>query len=35
MTSRRAVMPVVGAMANWLRAAGRPVPAFMSLPGLS
>jgi glutathione S-transferase len=29
MTQRPAVMPVVSAMANWLRAAGRPVPAFM------
>jgi glutathione S-transferase len=31
MTQRPAVMPVVNAMANWLRAAGRPVPAFMCL----
>jgi glutathione S-transferase len=30
MTQRPAVMPVVGAMANWLKAAGRPVPQFMS-----
>jgi hypothetical protein len=29
------VMPVVGAMANWLRSAGRPVPAFMSLAASS
>ena len=29
MTRRSAVMPVVGAMANWLLAAGRPVPEFM------
>lgn len=35
MTRRPAVMPVVNAMANWLRAAGRPVPAFMSLAGSS
>ncbi len=34
MTQRQAVMPVVGAMANWLRAAGRPVPAFMDLAGV-
>jgi glutathione S-transferase len=31
MTQRPAVMPVVNEMANWLRAAGRPVPAFMGL----
>jgi glutathione S-transferase len=31
MTQRPAVMPVVNAMANWLGAAGRPVPAFMCL----
>jgi hypothetical protein len=31
MTQRQAVMPVVSAMANWLRAAARPVPAFMNL----
>jgi glutathione S-transferase len=31
MTQRPAVMPVVNAMADWLRAAGRPVPAFMCL----
>jgi glutathione S-transferase len=30
MTQRPAVRPVVGAMANWLRAASRPVPAFMN-----
>jgi glutathione S-transferase len=35
MTQRPAVMPVVSAMANWLRAAARPVPAFMSLALLS
>lgn len=29
MTQRPAVAPVVSAMANWLRAAARPVPAFM------
>ena len=29
MTQRPAVMTVVNAIANWLRAAGRPVPAFM------
>ena len=33
MTQRPAVTPVVNAMANWLRAAARPVPAFMSLAG--
>ncbi len=31
MTQRPAVMKVVCAMARWLRAANRPVPAFMSL----
>ena len=31
MTQRPAVRPVVSAMANWLRAAARPVPAFMKL----
>jgi len=31
MTRRPAVMPVVSAMANWLHAAARPVPAFMAL----
>jgi glutathione S-transferase len=31
MTQRPAVSPVVSAMANWLRAAARPVPAFMRL----
>jgi glutathione S-transferase len=30
MTQRPAVRPVVSAMANWLRAASRPVPAFMN-----
>jgi glutathione S-transferase len=30
MTRRPAVSPVVSAMAAWLKAAGRPVPAFMS-----
>jgi glutathione S-transferase len=30
MTQRPAVRTVVQAMANWLEAAGRPVPAFMS-----
>jgi glutathione S-transferase len=30
MTRRPAVRPVVSAMAAWLKAAGRPVPAFMS-----
>ncbi len=30
MTQRPAVRPVVGAMAAWLHAAGRPVPPFMS-----
>jgi glutathione S-transferase len=29
--NKAAVLPVVSAMANWLRAAARPVPAFMSL----
>jgi glutathione S-transferase len=29
MTHRPAVRPVVSAMANWLKAAGRPVPLFM------
>ena len=33
MTQRPAVRPVVNTMANWLRAAARPVPAFMSLAG--
>jgi glutathione S-transferase len=33
MTKRAAVMPVVGTMANWLRTAARPVPAFMNLAG--
>lgn len=33
MTERPAAMPVVSAMANWLRAAARPVPAFMRLAG--
>jgi glutathione S-transferase len=33
MTQRPAVIPVVSAMANWLRAAGRPVPTFMKLAG--
>jgi hypothetical protein len=32
MTQRPAVRSVVSAMANWLRAAARPVPAFMSDP---
>ena len=32
MTHRPAVRPVVGAMANWLKAAGRPVPSFMISP---
>jgi glutathione S-transferase len=31
MTKRPAVGSVVNAMGNWLRAAGRPVPAFMNL----
>ena len=31
VTQRPAVMPVVNTMANWLRVAGRPVPAFMCL----
>jgi glutathione S-transferase len=35
MTQRPAVTPVVSAMANWLRKAARPVPAFMSLAGSS
>jgi glutathione S-transferase len=35
MTRRSAVMPVVSAMANWLRAAARPVPAFMDLASSS
>jgi glutathione S-transferase len=35
MTQRPAVSPVVRAMANWLRVAGRPVPAFMNLAGWS
>jgi glutathione S-transferase len=30
MTQRTAVRPVVRAMATWLKAAGRPVPQFMS-----
>jgi glutathione S-transferase len=29
MTHRPAVRPVIRAMANWLKAAGRPVPSFM------
>jgi len=33
MTQRPAVAPVVLAMADWLRAAGRPVPAFMDRAG--
>jgi glutathione S-transferase len=33
MTRRPAVRPVVSAMANWLRAAARPVPAFMNPAG--
>jgi glutathione S-transferase len=33
MTQRPAVKPVVNAMAEWLRGAGRPVPAFMCLAG--
>jgi glutathione S-transferase len=32
MTRRPAVRAVVGAMASWLSAAGRPVPAFMLTP---
>jgi glutathione S-transferase len=32
MTRRPAVRAVVGAMASWLTAAGRPVPAFMLAP---
>jgi glutathione S-transferase len=35
MTQRPAVMPVVNAMANWLHAAARLVPAFMDLSGAS
>jgi glutathione S-transferase len=35
MTQRPAVLSVVNAMANWLRAAARPVPAFMNLIGSS
>jgi glutathione S-transferase len=35
MTQRAAVMPVVSTMANWLRTAACPVPAFMSLAGSS
>jgi glutathione S-transferase len=35
MTLRPAVRPVVGAMASWLRAAARPVPAFMRLAASS
>jgi len=35
MTQRPAVMSVVSAMANWLHAAARPVPAFMNLTGSS
>jgi glutathione S-transferase len=35
MTQRAAVMPVISTMANWLRTADRPVPAFMSLAGSS
>jgi glutathione S-transferase len=35
MTQRRAVTSVVSAMANWLHAAARPVPAFMNLTGSS
>jgi glutathione S-transferase len=35
MTQRPAVMPVVRAMALWLRSANRPVPAFMSMAGAS
>jgi glutathione S-transferase len=33
MTQRPAVRTVVNAMANWLRGASRPVPAFMDSPG--
>jgi glutathione S-transferase len=33
MTQRPAVRSVVSAMANWLRAATRPVPAFMNAAG--
>jgi glutathione S-transferase len=33
MTQRAAVRSVVGAMARWLRAASRPVPAFMIASG--
>jgi glutathione S-transferase len=32
MTRRPGVRAVVGAMASWLKAAGRPVPAFMLAP---
>jgi glutathione S-transferase len=32
MTHRPAVRSVVGAMANWLKTAGRPVPSFMISP---
>jgi len=32
MTRRPAVRTVAGAMAAWLAAAGRPVPAFLSAP---
>jgi len=32
MTQRPAVRPVVSAMADWLQAAGRPVPSFMRAP---
>jgi glutathione S-transferase len=32
MTRRPAVRSVVGAMAQWLKAAGRPIPPFMILP---
>ena len=35
MTQRPAVKPVVNTMANWLRAAARPVPAFMRLAASS
>jgi glutathione S-transferase len=35
MTQRRVVMSVVSAMAKWLHAAARPVPAFMNLTGSS
>jgi glutathione S-transferase len=33
MSQRAPVCRVVGAMATWLNAAGRPVPAFMKTPG--